>query len=153
MLVHELNEDECGEVLERSSLGRLACSRFDQPYIVPIHFAFDAERRCLYAFSTIGQKIDWMRENPKICLEVDDVSDKNHWTSVVVVGWYEEIHQNPAEAEARRRAERLLQQRPQWWFPAAAKLPLRERHEMVLYRLNIDRMTGRRAARTPNGSA
>jgi hypothetical protein len=23
------------------------------------------ERKCLYAFSTVGQKIDWMRQNPK----------------------------------------------------------------------------------------
>ena len=50
---------------------------------------------CLYAFSTIGQKIEWMRENPKVCLEVEEIDDQSHWTTVLVIGRYEEIHQEP----------------------------------------------------------
>src|ERR671911_369841 len=91
MLIHELNSDECAEVLVRTHLGRLGCSRFDQPYIVPIHFSFDREHHCLYAFSTIGQKIEWMRENPKVCVEVEDVTDRTHWTTVLAFGRYEEM--------------------------------------------------------------
>ena len=147
MLIHELNPDECAQVLSRSDLGRLGCARFDQPYIVPIHFSFDPERNCLYAFSTVGQKIDWMRENPKVCVEVEDIADKNHWATVVVIGRYEEIHRDPSEAEARRRAEHLFQERPEWWLPAAGQARPREHHQMVLYRIHIDRLTGRRAAR------
>ena len=147
MLIHELSSNECAKVLRRINLGRLGCSRFDQPYIVPIHFSFDAQRNCLYAFSTIGQKIDWMRENPKVCLEVEDIGDKDHWTTVLVTGRYEEIHQKPQEAEARRRAERLLHERSEWWLPAAAKIGSRDHHEIVVYRIQIDRMSGRRAAR------
>ena len=145
MLIHELTANDCAEVLRRSNLGRLACSRFDQPYIVPIHFSFDAERSCVYAFSTIGQKIEWMRENPKVCLEVEDIGDKGHWTTVLVIGRYQEIHQD--EAETRRRAERLFQERTEWWLPAAAKVGSLERHQIVVYRIQIDRISGRRAAR------
>ena len=76
MLIHELTPDDCRELLARSSLGRLACARFDQPYVVPIHFSLDAERSCVYAFSTVGQKILWMRENPQVCLEVEEIRDK-----------------------------------------------------------------------------
>ena len=147
MLIHELSPDECAEVLTRTQLGRLGCSRFDQPYVVPIHFSFDPERQCAYAFSAIGQKIDWMRTNPKVCLEVEELHDKNHWTTVVVTGRYEEIHQAPEEADARRRAERLFQQRPEWWLPATAKVQSGEHHHIVVFRIKIERMTGRRAAR------
>ena len=147
MLIHELSPKECAEVLGRTNLGRLGCSRFDQPYIVPIHFSYDAERNCAYAFSTIGQKIEWMRENPKICLEVDDIGDKDHWTTVLVTGRYEEIHQATHAAEARRRAELFFQERPEWWLPAAAKVGSREHHDMVVYRILIDALTGRRATR------
>lgn len=148
MLVHELNEDECAEVLERSSLGRLACSRFDQPYIVPIHFAFDAERKCLYAFSTIGQKIDWMRENPKVCVEVDEMIDQFNWTSVVAFGRYEEISDARRDEDLRRQATALFQHRSNWWFPALGKLASgEEHHSTVVYRILIDRLSGRRAAR------
>jgi uncharacterized protein len=147
MLIHELNPGECGEVLKRAHLGRLGCARYDQPYIVPIHFSFDQPRNCVYAFSTVGQKIEWMRENPKVCLEVDEIADKNHWITVLVIGRYQEIQEDPDESEARRRAEQLFQQRQEWWLPGAAKVPARDHHQIVVYRIQIDRLTGRRAAR------
>jgi nitroimidazol reductase NimA-like FMN-containing flavoprotein (pyridoxamine 5'-phosphate oxidase superfamily) len=147
MLIHELNQEQCAEVFRRNHLGRLACSRYDQPYVVPIHFAFDEPHRCVYAFSTIGQKIEWMRENPKVCLEIEEVSDKNHWTTVIAMGRYEEILQSEEEADARRRAELLFQQRQEWWLPAAGKLGTRERPAIVVYRIQFERVTGRRAAR------
>jgi uncharacterized protein len=147
MLIHELTFDQCAEVLERADLGRLGCAKDGQPYVVPVHFSFDAERECVYGFSAIGQKILWMRDNPRVCLEVDDVQDKNHWQTVVIFGRYEEIHDSPGEAEARRRAEALFQRRPEWWQPAAAKVGASERPSVVVYRIQFDRVTGRRAAR------
>jgi len=147
MLIHELTPDDCRELLARSSLGRLACTRFDQPYVVPIHFSLDAERSCVYAFSTVGQKILWMRENPQVCLEVEEIRDKENWTTVLAFGRYEEIHQNPQEAEARRRAEQLFLQRRDWWLPAAGRVEGREHPDVVVYRIQIDRLTGRRATR------
>lgn len=147
MLIHELTPAQCREVLTRSQLGRLGCSLFDQPYVVPITFFFDSEHDCVYAFSTVGQKIEWMRKNPRVCLEVEELDDKDHWTTVVVIGRYKEIHKSPGDAEARRRAERLFQQRHEWWLPGAAKPQSGEHHHIVVYRIQIDRMTGRRAAR------
>ena len=147
MRIHELNAAECEEILARSDLGRLGCARENQPYIVPIHFAFDSARRCLYAFSTVGQKIDWMRHNPKVCVEVEDVTDKNHWTTVLAFGRYEEMDDSPADKAALKAAENLFSERPEWWLPAAAKVGSRERHAMVIYRIQIDRLSGRRASR------
>lgn len=147
MLIHELTPDECAEVLSRHHLARLGCARHDQPYIVPIHFSFDVERHCLYSFSTVGQKIEWMRDNPKVCLEVEEISDKNHWTTVVVLGRYEELQQSQGGSEAMRRAERLFQERQEWWLPGTGKVPSREHHGAVVYRIRIDRLSGRRAAR------
>jgi nitroimidazol reductase NimA-like FMN-containing flavoprotein (pyridoxamine 5'-phosphate oxidase superfamily) len=151
MLIHKLTPKECAEFLQRTDLGRLACSKDGQPYVVPVHFSFDRERGCVYSFSTVGQKVTWMRENPRVCLEVDDVTDKNHWKTVVLFGRYDEMGDSHEEAEARRRAQELFEQRPEWWQPAAAKLGSRERHAVVLYRIQIERMTGRRAARNVRG--
>jgi nitroimidazol reductase NimA-like FMN-containing flavoprotein (pyridoxamine 5'-phosphate oxidase superfamily) len=147
MLIYELTRAECAQILSRSHIGRLACARFDQPYIVPISFSFDAERDCVYGFSTVGQKIVWMRENPKVCLEVDDIADKDNWTTVVILGRYSEIHQAPEEAEARRRAQSFFQERKEWWLPAAARVTSVEHENMVLYRITLDRVTGRRTKR------
>ena len=95
----------------------------------------------------VGQKIDWMRANPKVCVEVEEIADKTHWTTVLVYGRYQEITDSDGDAEARNRAWERFQQRPEWWFPAAAKLPSQERHALVVYRIQIDRLTGRRSTR------
>jgi len=147
MLIHELTRSECLEVLQRAQIGRLGCARYDQPYVVPIHFSFDTEQECVYGFSAVGQKIEWMRQNPKVCLEVEDIADRDHWTTVLLVGRYAEIDQSPEQAPARRRAEQLFQQRREWWLPGAAKVATREHHDIVVYRIEIVRLTGRRASR------
>ena len=76
MLIHELTPAECREVLGRTSLARLACARAGQPYVVPVSFAYDPASNCLFGFSAVGSKVDWMRENPHVCVEVEDVSDR-----------------------------------------------------------------------------
>ena len=77
-----------------------------------------------------------------------EIDDKGSWTTVVAFGRYEEIHQNPEESEARQRAEQLFMTRHEWWLPGAAKLQGRERADVVVvYRIQLDRVTGRRATR------
>ena len=147
MRVHGLTVQECVAFLADSRLGRIACAYENQPYIVPIHFSYDASRRCLYSFSTVGQKIEWMRQNPKVCVEVDDITDKDHWITVVVFGRYEELGDAADDLEARNTAHDLFAGRREWWLPAAAKVGAQEHHQPVLYRVQIDRLTGRRASR------
>ena len=145
MRIRELQTEQCVEILARSELGHLACCRHDQPYIVPIHFSFDAAQNSLYAVSGAGQKVQWMRENPKVCVEVEDIADKHHWTTVLIFGEYQELKDSPDDAPARKRALELFQSRPEWWLPAAGKADKREHHPIVIYRIRVDRLTGRSA--------
>ena len=43
MLIREMTEGECRDMLNRLSFGRLACARDNQPYVVPISFAYDGK--------------------------------------------------------------------------------------------------------------
>ena len=38
MFIHEMTEFECRKALQQATVGRLACSRDNQPYVVPIYF-------------------------------------------------------------------------------------------------------------------
>ena len=78
-------------MLGGGGIGRLACCRDEQPYVVPVFLHYDDETQCLYGFATVGQKIDWMRANPKVCIEVDHVADQTNWTTVLAFGRYEEV--------------------------------------------------------------
>src|SRR3974377_2446043 len=42
MRIVEIPHDECKELLNRLSIGRLACSLDNQPYVVPVCFAYEA---------------------------------------------------------------------------------------------------------------
>ena len=146
MFIHEMNEFECQKVLEQANVGRLGCARDNQPYVVPVYFSFDG--RHIYGFTTLGQKTEWMRTNSKVCLEVDERKSHDRWTSVIVFGRYEELPDKPEFEAARLAAYEVLQKRAMWWEPAyvAAKhcdCP----HSLtpIFYRINIERITGRRA--------
>jgi nitroimidazol reductase NimA-like FMN-containing flavoprotein (pyridoxamine 5'-phosphate oxidase superfamily) len=147
MLIHDLTPTECREILSRTNLARLACSHADQPYVVPVSFAYDRNTDCLFSFSMVGRKVEWMRENPKVCVEVEDVADRFHWTTVVILGRYDEVVDSEEHRAVRQRALDMFERRAEWWLPGAAKLTVREQHAVVVYRILIERITGRRAAR------
>ena len=144
MRIVEISHDQCRELLNRVSVGRLACSLENQPYVVPVCFAYKPE--CLYVFSTLGQKIKWMRENPKVCLQTDEIGNPYNWTSVVVNGTYLELREPQYTAEKERARERLAKY-SEWW-----RTPLAERRELsgdlsiepVFFRIDIASMSGLR---------
>jgi nitroimidazol reductase NimA-like FMN-containing flavoprotein (pyridoxamine 5'-phosphate oxidase superfamily) len=147
MRIDELTADDCREILARASLGHLACSRADQPYIVTVSFAYDEKANCLFGVSADGKKITWMQRNPKVCVEVEDVEDRFHWTTVVIDGLYEEIPPVAKHRDTRQHALELFKSRSEWWLPALEKVGGRKAQSLVVYRILIDGITGRRAAR------
>lgn len=74
MVIREMSRDECFRILAGAGLARLACSQENQPYVVPVSLAYDEASGCLYGFTTPGQKLAWMRVNPLICVEVDEIT-------------------------------------------------------------------------------
>jgi uncharacterized protein len=146
MVIHELTNNECIKVLRRLGFGRLACSHDNHPYIVPIYFAY--RESYLYSFATLGQKIEWMRANPQVCVETDEIINHFQWESVVVQGQYEELEDAPEWMGQRILAYGLLQQRAMWWEPAhirTAHLIAEGELIPIYYRIHVDQMTGRRA--------
>jgi len=150
MLVGDLHSGECYELLARLSFGRLACARDNQPYIVPIYFAYEPHR--LYVFATLGKKIEWMRTNPLVAVEADEVKSHSEWVSVLVRGHYEEFPDTPEHAEVRHRAQALLEKRSLWWqtgFAAAQARAGFNRDQPIFYCIHIDEISGHRAMLDP----
>ena len=147
MLIRELTKQASLELLGRAHLGRLACAQGGQPYVVPISFVYHHD--CLYCFCTVGQKIEWMRANPLVSLETDEIVNTRRWASVVVFGRYEELPDTPEWSIERAMAAKLLQENAMWWEPAYVKTILHgtERPLMPLfYRIHVTHITGRAAA-------
>ena len=147
MLIHEMTEDECRTALELVRYARLSCAHDNQPYVLPIYFSYCGKH--LYGFSALGQKIEWMRSNPLVCLEIDEQTSHHQWMSVVVSGRYEELPDTPEFGSERVRAWEILRKHAMWWEPAYAAVEHRKQFTPVFYRIHIKRMTGRRATSDP----
>jgi len=143
MVIQEMTERECRALLIGRKLARLACAWNNQPYVVPIHVDFEGDY--FYGYATLGQKIEWMRQNPLVCLEIDTIDSQVQWETIVVSGRYEELEPTPEYQEARRVAERLFQGHPMWWEPASVPLAAHPQRIPIVFRIHISRVTGRRA--------
>jgi len=109
MVIREMTGEECLRVLAAARLARLACAHENQPYVVPVYLAYHEPSECLYGFTTTGQKTAWMRANPLVCVEVDQIAAYDQWVSIIVMGRYEELPETPGSDAARLR----MQERPQ----------------------------------------
>ena len=150
MRITEMNGHECRELLKRQGMGRLACARDNQPYIVPIYFAADAD--CLYGFATVGRKIEWMRTNPLVCVQADEIQGPSDWKSVVALGRYEELSDDERHQHNRKRAIGLLALRDSWWQGAYAADQLRQHSgdpAPVVFCVHIAEITGLRSDPDP----
>ena len=150
MLTTRMPLQECRDLLAQLGFGRLACARENQPYIVPTYFAYEPDPDHLYGFATMGRKVEWMRLNPLVCVQADEILNRQNWASVIALGRYEELSNIPEFANERNHAQSLLAKRLQWWQPGYAASRARGRRNPaspVLYRLHIEEMTGVRASR------
>ncbi len=146
MRIAPISQAECSELLNRINIGRLACALNNEPYVVPVCFAYEEPNR-IYVFSTVGKKIKWMRQNPKVCLEVDEIGNSSNWFSVVVNGTYLELAE-PQYTAQRQHAMEALEEFSLWW-----RTPLAQRREQVsdisiepvFFRIDIESMSGLRA--------
>jgi nitroimidazol reductase NimA-like FMN-containing flavoprotein (pyridoxamine 5'-phosphate oxidase superfamily) len=147
MFIHEMTRLECNDLLTHAKVGRLGSARANQPYVLPLNFAFDGDDY-LYGFTTVGQKVEWMRSNPLVCFEVDEIKNHNKWSSVIVFGRYEELPDTPKFGLARRHAHGFLQKRALWWEPAYISQAHRDNpHSLtpIFFRIKMGSVTGHRA--------
>lgn len=76
-------------LLQTQIVGRLGCHTDDKVYVVPISYAY--EDGYVYGHTNDGMKLQMVRANPNVCLEVDDVKSYDNWRSVIAWGTFEEL--------------------------------------------------------------
>jgi uncharacterized protein len=150
MQIQDVDREKCRELLAHLRLGRIACAEAAQPYIVPFYFAY--QDSYLYSFSTVGQNIRWMRANPLVCVEADEIVSPEEWASIVISGRYEELPDIPDFRRERDLAYALLQRNDIWWEPGYSKTIVKGNERPlvpVYFRIRIVEMTGHHAAPDP----
>ncbi|PBB16827.1 pyridoxamine 5'-phosphate oxidase family protein [Mesorhizobium sp. WSM4313] len=146
MQIRTLSALECTKLLTANRIGRLACAQHGQPYVVPFYYAHADNH--LYAFSMLGKKIEWMRSNPLVSVQVDERNMGRGWKSVVVSGRYEELPDRIGHKIEIDHAWSVLSKHADWWEPGALKPGTSSnmgRLPHVFFRIFIAEVTGREA--------
>ena len=145
-MLGQLNEQQMNNLLASQVVGRLACTDSEQPYLVPVTYAFDGNY--IYGQTNEGLKLGLLRKNPNVCFEVDTMTNMANWQSVIVRGTFEELKEKDAD-----NARIILKNRV---FPMMTSATVDgEQHEVeselddsnrlkrVMYRISIAQKTGR----------
>jgi nitroimidazol reductase NimA-like FMN-containing flavoprotein (pyridoxamine 5'-phosphate oxidase superfamily) len=88
-MIGKLKDEQIEELLSSFSFGRIGCNDGYNTYIYPLNFVYNG--KYLLCHSQIGSKIRVMRENKRVCLQVDQITNETNWKSVMVLGDYQEI--------------------------------------------------------------
>ncbi len=139
--VEDMPPAEMHALLQRESFGHLGCARDGRPYVVPMHYAYDGKE--LYFFTTEGMKTQFIEVNPKVCLQVEEITDSTHWRSVMVIGKAEQL----TNAEETQRAMKHITERNPSLTPAisATQLDALGRAvDIALYRIIPELIDGRK---------
>lgn len=88
-MIDALDDAHIDVLLTTKHLGRLGCHADGRTYVVPVTFVYENGR--VYGHTNEGMKVEMLRKNPQVCLEVDDIQDMRHWRSVIAWGTFEEL--------------------------------------------------------------
>ena len=139
--VEDMPPVEMHNLLQTASFGHLGCAHNGRPYVVPMHYAYDGKE--LYFFTTEGMKTQFMKDNPRVCLQVEEVSDSSHWRSAMVIGRAERLT-NHADME---RAMQLITERNPSLTPAISATQIDtwgRAVDIALYRIQPEIIDGRK---------
>ena len=137
----ELSPREVDEFLREQRIARLGCHSKGVTYVVPLIYAY--EDAAVVAVTTEGRKTAMLRENPRVCVEVDeyDADGKGSWRSVIAHGTCEELAGDEIEPALALMRERFARTAGR----AAEPRPLGP--NVVILRIQLDELSGRSVER------
>jgi len=143
LVLGELTQEEIDAVLAEETLGRIGCHAGGVTYVVPVSYVYDAPN--LYILSADGQKLRMMRENPRVCFEVEQITHWANWRTVIAWGTFFELSGADEDAARNLIRSRLT---PLIEFESRlseqeARLPGVGSRATSVYRIELRERTGR----------
>jgi len=133
----ELSRVEIDDFLVSQRIARLGCHAAGEMYVVPLIYAYDGNG--VVAVTTEGRKTAMLRENPRVCVEMDeyDTDGSGSWRSVIAYGTAEELSGEDVEAALSLLRERFAR-------TAGRTVPPRPvGPNVVVLRIVLDELSGR----------
>lgn len=136
-----MKEIEALNLFEESRLAHLACHNRDDIYLVPISFIY--QDGVIYSHSEPGRKIDIMRKNPHVCVQVEKIDDYSHWKSAIAWGDFEELKGDEANEAMRLLLKKVSEEVGSSQMSSLGLDMAAQLESAIIYRIKIKKMTGR----------
>ncbi len=144
----EMDVNMAKELLERAVVGRVAMSKADDPYVVPVHFVYFQEK-IFFHCAREGRKIEYLATNDRVCFEVDEFlgvrrgdtpcASTAAYRSVIVFGRVEFVKAVNEKMEALRRLVKKYE-------GAASRAIDKDTFDRtLLVAVTVDQMTGKQS--------
>jgi len=136
-MITTLNQDDARKLFQSGKVARLGCIVNGEPYVVPINCILEGDY--VYSHSLNGLKISALRENPKACVQVDEIESELSWRSAIAFGKFEEVSNPDERAEVLNKLFKV--------FPMLTPVESTIAHdglaqEVIVFRIRIERLTG-----------
>ena len=137
-MIKSLSEPAARELIKQTGFGHLGIMlETSEPYVVPVNYIYLDE--AVYLHSLPGAKIDALRANGRVCLQVEKIESDCRWQSAIAFGEYQEIKKTNEKIKVLHEFnERFARLTPveamskENWNPDG----------VVVFRISIIRITG-----------
>ena len=136
-MMKTLSNEDARRLFQSARVVRLGCVVNGDPYVVPINCHLEGDY--LYSHSLSGMKIAGLRENPRACVQVDEIESDLRWRSAIAFGNYEEITRPNERAVILNK---LLHRFPMLTPVESAIAVDGSTPEVIVFRIKIERLTG-----------
>ena len=137
-MIKNLDEKAARKLLKEQKLGHLGCVlESGEPYVVPVNYLFRDDE--IYIHCLPGQKLDALRANGKVCLQVEKIGKSCRWQSAIAFGEFQEVKRTNKKIEILKE----FSTRFEHLTPVEAMMEEQwNLGGLVVFRLNIKRITG-----------
>lgn len=148
------NREEMRGIIKKALFCNVAMCRDKVPYLVPMNFGFDGQNFYLHS-APEGLKIDILKENPQVCIEItqdlqinqsaDVCKTSMRYSSVIVFGRVEFLSDRRERIKAlnciveQLYGDRVVAKKEEWVFNED------NLNNLAILKVHIEQITGKRS--------
>ena len=132
-----LSDEDARQLFHNARVVRLGCIVNGEPYVVPINCHLEGDY--LYSHSLYGLKIAGLRENPRACVQIDEIESDLRWKSALLFGKFEAITRPSERAQVLTN---ILHRFPMLTPVESAIAVDGSSPEVIVFKIKIERFTG-----------
>ncbi|WP_452221419.1 pyridoxamine 5'-phosphate oxidase family protein [Lacinutrix salivirga] len=152
-MIKNLEDKEKTHILETNYIGHLGYIFEGKPYVVPITYFYDKQNNSIICYSGDGHKMNAMRQNNAVSLQVADINSVNDWRSVLVHGTFKQYFASEAKAYLHQFSlgvKDIITNREQYKpdFISEFSSSIYKENIPIVFIINIENITGKKRKTT-----